>query len=245
MQRVQRRRGKQPSKIGGDETENSDDSEEKVSARLGDVAEETDLLGEAPSNSRRGRPAKRGKSSVGQTQRVQRLRRGKKPSKLGGDESEEKDDFDEKKEEETANAEESRSVENDETREPDITKYPESVQRDNKGASGEVSQDSRDAKAEMDMKEKLQIHEDPVQAMLMDMIPSLGLKNTETSNRITREANVSGEYCESSEKRNLGAETDGSSVNAVADADTDAVPPPVKKKKVSYRNVAGELLKDW
>lgn len=243
MQRVQRRRGKQPSKIDGDETENSDDSEEKISASLGDIAEETETLGEAQRNNpRRGRPAKRGKSSVGQTQRVQRLRRGKKPSTIGGgDESEENDDFDDKnEEEETANAEESRSVQNDETREPDITKYTEPVRRDNTEAS-EVSQDSRnEKKTEMDMKEKLQIHEDPVQAMLMNMIPSLGMKNTETSNR---EASVSGEYCESSEKRKLDAETVGSSVNAFAEA--DAVPPPVKKKKVSYRDVTRELLKDW
>ncbi|KFK27271.1 hypothetical protein AALP_AA8G360400 [Arabis alpina] len=235
MQRVQRHRGKQPSKIGGDETENSDDSEEKVSSRLGDIAEETDSLGEAQKNPRRGRPAKRGKSSVGQTQRVQRLRRGKKPLKIGGDESEENDGFDDKnEEEETAIAKENRSVENDETREPDITEFPEPVQRDNAEAT-EVLRDHV-------MKEKLQSHEDPVQAMLMTMIPSLGMKNTETLNRITGEASVSGE---SSEKSKLGAETDGSSVNAVVDTDADAVPPPVKKKKVSYREMAGELLKDW
>ncbi|KAL1217452.1 DNA ligase 4 [Cardamine amara subsp. amara] len=240
QQRVQRRRGKQPSKIGGDETE-SDASEEKVSTRLGDIAEETDSFREPQRNSMRGKSAKRGKSRVGQTQRVQRSRRGKKSSKIGGDESEENDDFDDQKIE-PANVEESnaagRSVENEETREPDITKYTE--------AAEEPSQDSRNAKTKIGMKEKLQIHEDPVQAMLMNMIPSLSLKNTETSNRITgetRKANVSGE-CESSEKRKLDAESDSTSVNAGADADSDTVPP-VKKKKVSYRDVAGELLKDW
>ncbi|XP_024012561.1 DNA ligase 4 isoform X2 [Eutrema salsugineum] len=251
LQRVQRRRGKQPSKIGGDETEEGDTSEEKVSTRLSDIAEGTDSLGEAQRNSRRGKSAKRGKSRVGQTQRVQRSRRGKKPSKIGGDESEEDDDFDDRKHE-YAEAEESnaagRSVEdnNEETREPDVAKYTESLQRDNTVAVEEASQDSRNANTEMDTKEKLQMHEDPVQAMLMDMIPSLSLKNTETSNRTTGEssrlANVSGE-CESSEKRKLDGETDATSVNAEEDA--DAIPPPVKKKKVSYRDIAGDLLKDW
>ncbi|CAH2069661.1 unnamed protein product, partial [Thlaspi arvense] len=250
LKRVQRRRGKQPSKIGGDETEESDASDEKVSTRLSDIAEETDSLGEAQRNSKRGTSAKRGKSRVGQTQRVQRSRRGKKPSKIGGDESEENDDFDDKKNE-YADAEESNAAgrlveDNEETRDSDIAKYKESLQRDNTVAAGEASQDSRNAYTEMDTIEKQQIHEDPVQAMLMDMIPSLGLKKTETSNRITEEsrlAKVSGE-CESSEKRKLGAETDNTSVNAEAEAEADAVPPPVKKKKVSYRDVAGELLKD-
>lgn len=247
LHRVQRRRGKQPSKIGGDETEESDASEEKVSTRLSDIAEETDSFGEAQRNSSRGKSAKRGKSSVGQTQRVQRSRRGKKASKIGGDESEENDGFDDK-DNVAADAEESntagRSVENKETREPSIAKHTESLQRDNKVAVEEASQDYRNAKTEMDMKEKLQVHEDPLQAMLMNMIPSLSQKNSETSNRITGEikkANVSGD-CESSEKRKLDAETNNTSVNAGADA--DAVPP-VKKKKVSYRDVAGELLKDW
>uniref|UniRef100_A0A1J3DSA4 DNA ligase 4 n=1 Tax=Noccaea caerulescens TaxID=107243 RepID=A0A1J3DSA4_NOCCA len=246
VQRVQRRRGKQPSKIGGDETEESDASEAEVSTGLSDIAEETDSLGEAQKNSRRGKSAQRGKPRVVQTQRVQRSRRGKKPLKIGGDEFEENDDFDDKNKE-SADAEESnaagRSVENKETREPDIAKYTESPQRDDTVAVEEASQNSINEKTEMDTKEKLQIHDDPVQAMLMDMFPSLGLKNTETSNRNTGGsglAHVSGE-CESSEKRKHVVQTDNTSVNT----DTDAVPPPVKKKKVSYRDVAGELLKDW
>ncbi|XP_019088444.1 PREDICTED: DNA ligase 4-like isoform X2 [Camelina sativa] len=246
--RVQRRRGKQPSKIGGDEKEESDASEEKVSPRLSDIAEETDSFGGAQRNSSRGESAKRGKSRVAQTQRVQRSRRGKKASKIGGDESEENDGFDDI-DNVSADAEESfaagRSVENEEPREPNIAMHTESLHKANTVAVKEASEDSRNAKTEMGMKEKLQIHEDPLQAMLMNMIPSLSQKNTETSNRITgenRNANVSYD-CESSEKRKLGAETDDTSVNADAEADT--VPPPVKKKKVSYRDVAGELLKDW
>ncbi|CAH8355367.1 unnamed protein product [Eruca vesicaria subsp. sativa] len=241
VKRVQRRRGKQPSKIGGSETEESDAaSEEQASTRLSDViAEETDSLGDAQRNSRRGRSANRGKSRVALPQRVQRSRRGKKPLKIGGDESEENDDFDDKKND---YAEEENK---EETGEPDKAKHRETLQRDNTVAVEEASsQSSRNAKTEMDREEKLQVHEDPVQAMLMNMIPSLSFRNTETSSsRITGEASkakVSGES-EPSEKRKLGAETDNACVNAEA----DEIPPPVKKKKVSYRDVAGELLKDW
>ncbi|CAF2331015.1 BnaA10g11190D [Brassica napus] len=223
VKRVQRRRGKQPSKIGGSETEESDAaSEEKAATRLSDdIAEDSD---DAQRNSRRGRSAKRGKSRVAQPQRVQRPRRGKKPLKIGGDDSEENDDFDDKK--------------NDSA---DEAKHRESLERDNTVSVEEASsQDSRNAKTEMDREEKIQIHEDPLQAMLMNMIPSLTLRNTSRTGEAST-ANVCGES-ESSEKRKLGAETDNA---CVKNAEADEVPPPVKKKKVSYRDVAGELLKDW
>lgn len=219
VKRVQRRRGKQPSRIGGgSETEESDDaSEEKASTRLGDIAEDSD---DAQRNSRRGRSAKRGKPRVSQPKRVQRPRRGKKPLKIGGDDSEENDYAEEENKEETG--------------EPYKAKH-----RDNTVVAVEEasSQDSRIAKTEMDREEKIQIHEDPVQAMLMDMIPSLSLKNMTGE---TSKANVCGES-ETSEKRKLDDETD----NTCVKAEGDEVPPPVKKKKVSYRDVAGELLKDW
>lgn len=235
VKRVQRRRGKQPSKIGGSETEESDAaSEEKAATRLSDdIAEDSD---DAQRNSRRGRSAKRGKSRVAQPQRVQRPRRGKKPLKIGGDESEGNDDFDDKKND-------SADEENkEETREPDVAKHRESLQRDDTVAVEEASsQDSRNAKTEMDREEKIQIHEDPLQAMLMNMIPSFSLRNTSRTTGEASTANVCGES-ECSEKRKLGAETDNACVN---NAEADEVPPPVKKKKVSYRDVAGELLKDW
>ncbi|KAL0734964.1 hypothetical protein Bca4012_011174 [Brassica carinata] len=231
VKRVQRRRGNKrgrSSKIGGSETDESDASEEKASTRLSEIAEDSD---DAQRNSRRGRSAKRGKSRPAQPQRVQRPRRGKKPLKIGGDESEENDDFDDKKND-SADEEEH-----------DKAKHRESLQRDNTIAAVEEasSHDSRNAKTEMDTEEKIQIHEDPVQAMLMDMIPSLSLKNTETSSsRITGEAskaNVCGES-ESSDKRKLGPETDNTCVNAEA----DEVPPPVKKKKVSYHEIAKSII---
>ncbi|XP_059637506.1 DNA ligase 4 [Cornus florida] len=65
--------------------------------------------------------------------------------------------------------------------------------------------------------EKLEVMVDPVQAMLLDMIPSLGTQKVETSNPFLED-----------EKPPV---------------DPDAKP--VKKKKISYRDVADELLKDW
>ncbi|KAG6644099.1 hypothetical protein CIPAW_08G032200 [Carya illinoinensis] len=65
--------------------------------------------------------------------------------------------------------------------------------------------------------EKLEVMTDPVQAMLLDMIPSLGVTAARTKDTIT-------------------------------DGETQPLDPnaePKKKKKVSYRDVAGELLKDW
>lgn len=65
--------------------------------------------------------------------------------------------------------------------------------------------------------EKLEVMVDPVQAMLLDMIPSLGAKKAESTNPIIDDEKPPVEQ---------GAE-------------------PVKKKKVSYKDVAGALLKDW
>lgn len=65
--------------------------------------------------------------------------------------------------------------------------------------------------------EKLEVMVDPVQAMLLDMIPSLGMKNVETTNPIPEEE------------------------KPLADPSSGFT----KKKKVSYKDVASELLKDW
>ncbi|KAM7273454.1 hypothetical protein ACFE04_028118 [Oxalis oulophora] len=66
---------------------------------------------------------------------------------------------------------------------------------------------------------------DPIQAMLFNMIPSLRSKKAETSNSIVEDL-----------KPPADPSTEGEDVNAE---------PPVKKKKVSYKDVVGDLLKDW
>ncbi|XP_061352685.1 DNA ligase 4 [Gastrolobium bilobum] len=68
--------------------------------------------------------------------------------------------------------------------------------------------------------EKLEILADPVQAMLFNMIPSLAPKKVEQTMN-----------------RDIGEEK-------LPDI-SNAEPSTTKKKKVSYKDVAGELLKDW
>lgn len=66
--------------------------------------------------------------------------------------------------------------------------------------------------------EKLEIMGDPIQAMLFDMIPSLAMKKVEETSNCNVEDEKPPEH-------------------------SNAEPP--KKKKVSYKDVASELLKDW
>ncbi|XP_042497376.1 DNA ligase 4 isoform X2 [Macadamia integrifolia] len=71
---------------------------------------------------------------------------------------------------------------------------------------------------------KLEMMIDPVQSMLLNMIPSLGMTQVENTNSGLQETNSVQE-----EKPRV---------------DSDAEPVK-KKKKVSYKDVAGDLLKDW
>lgn len=72
---------------------------------------------------------------------------------------------------------------------------------------------------------------DPVQAMLMTLIPSLATIKAESANSVPDVVKDGGSNANTGreEKRALDAETQ----------------PPVKKKKVSYKDIANELLKDW
>ncbi|OUZ99204.1 BRCT domain [Macleaya cordata] len=89
--------------------------------------------------------------------------------------------------------------------------------QDNENAKGPSKIREAEGEENKDTSGKLEAMVDPLQAMLLDMIPSLGVKKTETSKSVH----------DSEEPR----------------VDPDAGP--VKKKKVSYKDVAGELLKDW
>ncbi|XP_022755489.1 DNA ligase 4 isoform X3 [Durio zibethinus] len=89
-----------------------------------------------------------------------------------------------------------------------------------------MEQDEGDCGHDSAKSEKLEVMVDPVQAMLLDMIPSLGIKHVETTNSVV-------------ENEKTGA--DNKAEIPVADNSEQ----PVKKKKVSYKDVAGELLKDW
>ncbi|CAL5025567.1 unnamed protein product [Urochloa decumbens] len=84
---------------------------------------------------------------------------------------------------------------------------------------------------------------DPLHAMLLDMIPSLSQTRTEDSSRVpTTKVEKAppgvGSYTSKSDIPVPDAGTSG-----VPAPDPNAAPP--KKKKVSYKDVASELLKDW
>ncbi|XP_039030849.1 DNA ligase 4-like isoform X2 [Hibiscus syriacus] len=96
-----------------------------------------------------------------------------------------------------------------------------------------VEPDEGNMRHETSKSEKVVLMSDPVQAMLLDMIPSLGIKQVETTNSVV-------------ENEKPRADNDAK-VSVVEDekGDADIIAPTPKKKKVSYKDVAGELLKDW
>lgn len=210
---------------------------------------------------KRGRPAggsvNKGKKHVGQAQRT-RARIVKKPAKICENESDESSSFDEKTNKEEiemseGNDEIQRAVGKDdlEIRQTEIMDDLESLCRC-KAAEDKVSGESRceewfnkapdvemgernnrqeegNDKAPVnemgdrhgdqvsEKPEKLEVMVDPVQAILMDMIPSLGMKKVETINPILHDEKPA----------------------AVGPSEQ-----PVKKKKVSYKDIAAKLLKD-
>ncbi|OEL28408.1 putative DNA ligase 4 [Dichanthelium oligosanthes] len=92
--------------------------------------------------------------------------------------------------------------------------------------------------------EKIEQMVDPLHAMLLDMIPSLSQTRTEHASRVPstkvdKDPPRVGSYTSHSDIPVPDAGTSG-----VPAPDPNAAPPP-KKKKVSYKDVAGELLKDW
>ncbi|ONM14156.1 DNA ligase 4 [Zea mays] len=91
--------------------------------------------------------------------------------------------------------------------------------------------------------EKIEQMADPLHAMLLDMLPLLGQKRTEdTSKAPLAKAEK--------DPPAIGSSTSNSEI-LLPDAGTSGVPAPEpsaappKKKKVSYRDVVSELLKDW
>lgn len=83
--------------------------------------------------------------------------------------------------------------------------------------------------------EKLEQVADPLQAMLMHMIPSLGNSKAKSEDRVTQDETLPVE--------NQKTNTDLAFVDEGSCLEPN--PKPEKKRKVSYKDVAGELLKDW
>ncbi|XP_047307566.1 DNA ligase 4 [Impatiens glandulifera] len=71
---------------------------------------------------------------------------------------------------------------------------------------------------------------DPVQAMLLDMIPSLGTQKSE---------NTSSSTVQQPKSENASSSTVQQPI------EDDNFEQPAKKKKVSYKDIAGDLLRDW
>ncbi|KAI4335354.1 hypothetical protein L6164_014007 [Bauhinia variegata] len=190
---------------------------------------------------KRGRPAgkgiKKAKTGANQAQRT-RARIGKRPAKICEDETDDSGSQDDgeidsregsfdtyKKGSETQETEKRLEVP-----EPEILEGSESSEK-GKAVKEEGLKDIKHEKQsvpEIDMTdkhddekhkpEKPEIMGDPVQAMLFNMIPSLGMKKVEETTN-----------------RNLEDEKAPENSNAE----------PTRKKKVSYKDVANELLKDW
>lgn len=188
---------------------------------------------------KRGRPAggtsnRKGKTTVAQARRT-RACTGKKPAKICDNESDESGSHDEKTCREELKIREGNNEmsckESSEIQETKMVQDTESSYR-GKAAEEEVEKDVRyeeynivpnielietHRSQDSERPEKFEIMIDPVQAMLLDMIPSLGVKKIETRDTILEDEKL------------------------LLDPNTE----PTKKKKVSYKDVAGELLKDW
>lgn len=188
---------------------------------------------------KRGRSAggtsnRKGKTTVAQGRRI-RACTGKKPAKICDNELDESGSHDEKTCREEIKIREGNHEmsckESTEIQETKMVQDSESSYR-GKAAEEEVEKDVRyeeynivpnieliETHRSQDSvrPEKFEVMIDPVQAMLLDMIPSLGVKKIETTDTILEH-----------EKPFLDPNAE-----------------PTKKKKVSYKDVAGELLKDW
>ncbi|XP_048333732.2 DNA ligase 4 isoform X1 [Ziziphus jujuba] len=198
--------------------------------------------GEPVSKRKRGRPAgtstKKGKLGVNQAQR-RRIHIQKRPAKISGNASDEcgSDDDHTFKEEskareqnygligkENLEIQEAKTVEDSESSRRGKATEQEDVRHEewfNRVPEIDMSEkcDNEDNKKP----EKLEMMTDPVEAMLLDMIPSLGTKKIETANKSFEDGKPSADMNAPSADLNVE---------------------PTKKKKVSYKDVAGELLKD-
>ncbi|KAB1996617.1 hypothetical protein ES319_D13G243400v1 [Gossypium barbadense] len=235
--------------------------ESKTKQRGGKDHPEKSISSVTPSHgNRKRRPAskntKKGKTVVTRAQRVPR-RRGKMSVKINEDGSEESGSDDKTNEEikkgEGYNTECYRMAgrENFEFHQNQAAEENASINWPNKAHDTvmcETNNDQPGNKAEkfdhmeldegnygheISNSEKLEVMVDPVRAMLLDMIPSLGIKHVKTTNSVVQ-----------NEKPHMDNDAD---IRVVEDEklDADFIPQPQKKKKVSYKDVAGELLKDW
>lgn len=201
----------------------------------------------------RGTGTSREKTVISQPRRV-RARGGNKPAKIHEDESDGSDSsakltFQVESEVRAGNAasggvigKQSPIQENLMIQDLESSQKRKAVEQDPEEQSGhgsriveghEIGSGSRNGAEEYEKPEQMA---DPVQAMLMHMIPSLGNNMTKSEDHFIRDDKLPLE-CEKFTGIDRSFVDESSSL--------DPSQEPVKKRKVSYKNVAGELLKDW
>lgn len=234
-----------PSGLDNEEKQNMSPSPDSRKQRTDKIAlEKPKILVSYPGigKRKRGRPAgtsmKKGKTTMAQARRT-RPRIGQRPAKICDNESDESVSHDEKTQGEeikiregnhamvvkgsseiqgTEIVEDSESSPRGKATEQEVEKDIGYEEWHDKVSKDEMATTMHNNSKDSERPEKLEVTTDPVQAMLLDMIPSLGLKEIGMRERILKD-----------EKPPL---------------DPNAAEPS-KKKKVSYKDVASELLKDW
>ncbi|EXC31206.1 DNA ligase 4 [Morus notabilis] len=225
--------GSKAAKISGNESDDSVSDEENT------TKEESKQLGESHGNIvEEQSQISKAKGGAKQVRRT-RARIGKKPAKISGNESEDNASQDESTFKEPANKQiedihERIDIGTSQTRETKTIEKSESSEKGNadkqegegnirywfnKVPENETSekQNSENSQPPPPPPEKLELMTDPVHAMLLDMIPRLGKEKVEITNTSTEDKKPA----------------------------VDPNAPQPKKKKVSYKDIAGDLLKDW
>ena len=216
-----------PAKISGNESDDSVSREEDTfKEEIKQMEENHGMIGKETSH------INKAKAGANQARRA-RARTGKRPAKISGNESDDSVSQEESKQMEESDKrmgkETLQNTDTERAEEYELSKRHSEIKKE--GEKNIRQEECFDKVPEIDMTEKygskngkepekLEVMTDPVHAMLLDMIPSLGKHKIETTN-----ASVE------NEKPPLY-------VNAPE-------PSEPKKKKVSYRDVASELLKDW
>lgn len=240
VRRVRTRTAKGPAKISQVESDSSDYTDDITNAETGDIgtlcSENSEknkfkmLENEISNAKKRGRPtAGNTHEGTAGAKEVQRTRAciAKGSAKIDDIESVSSDRTDEKTNAEESNKEKEENLKMDEFKmleDYDLKQkgkaIEENVRADSKsnvefGKHLEVGISERYNVKDVEKSEKLEVMNDPLEAMLLDMVPSLGMSGTKSiSSTVVEEKNVH----------------------------NNSEP---AKKKVSYKDVASELLKDW
>ncbi|XP_038889085.1 DNA ligase 4 isoform X2 [Benincasa hispida] len=234
------RTAKGPAKISEVESDNSDYTDEKTNAEtrnVGTLCSETSeknefktLENEISNTKKRGRPTagntQKGKAGAKAVRRT-RARITKGSAKIGDIESGSNDSTDEKTNTDELRKEKEENSKRDEFKmliDHDPKQKGKAIEENVRADFGsnvdfgkvpEVGISERYDFKDVEKCEKLEIMKDPLEAMLLDMVPSLGMSGSKSSSTVVEE------------KKPVNSNSEPA------------------KKKVSYKDVASELLKDW